>query len=76
MTYNIVEVVPGQYAIRRRTFFQELFSLDGEFLDLVATGDIFWWDMQDSDFPDCLTDNVESLTLKLQLLKSLPKVII
>lgn len=75
MTYNIVEVVPGKYAIRRRTFFEELFNIEGEFLDLVSRNRIFWWGQYDDDFEDCLADSIEPLILKLELLKAFPKVI-
>lgn len=70
MTYNIVEVVPGKYAIRRRTFFQELFSLEGTFLDLTGIMGRFWWSTESRHFHDCLTSNMESLVPKLELLKA------
>lgn len=76
MTYNIVEVVPGKYAIRRRTFFEELFNIEGEFLDLVSRNHTFWWNQSDDDFEDCLADAIEPLVLKLELLKAFPKVIL
>lgn len=75
MTYNIVEVVPGKYAIRRRTFFEELFDVDGEFLDICVRSGNYWWGKGSEHFEDCLTDSIESLRPKLSILKTKPKVI-
>lgn len=73
MTYNIVEVVPGKYAIRRRTFFEELFNLNGEYLDLITS--YCWRSRTSRHFQDCMTSDVDSLRPILILLKSIPKVI-
>lgn len=69
MTYNIVEVVPGKYAIRRRGYFGELFNLTGQFLDLKTHIGNCWWGTGSRYLNDCLTDNIYMLEATLELLK-------
>ena len=75
MTYNIVEVVPGKYAIRRRTFLENLFNVDGEFRDLYAVRGDYWWNSSSGFFNDCLTSDLDLLLPMLASLKTKPKVI-
>ncbi len=73
MTYNIVEVVPGKYALRRRMFFENLFDIGGEYIDLAAVRN-FWWRSSSPYFGDCLTDDMEDLVPLLELFRSTTKI--
>ena len=74
MTYNIVEVVPGKYAIRRRTYWQELFNTGGAYKDLL---DLDYWTESDVRFRQSryLSADLEHLQNLLTILKTKPKVI-
>lgn len=73
ITYNIIEVFPGKYAIRKRTFLQNLFGIGGAHKYLDEND---YWTENDVRFkPSCLTEDLASLQEMLKILRTIPKVV-
>lgn len=72
-SYNIIEVLPGKYALRRRNSLQRLFNVGGEYRYLQESD---YWTENDVRFkPSCLTEDLASIQESLKILKTIPKVI-
>ena len=73
ITYNIIEVLPGKYAIRKRNFLQNLLGIGGEYKYLQEPD---YWTENDVRFkPSCLTENLASIQETLKILRTIPKVV-
>lgn len=59
MKYEIVKFSNGKFGLRRRSFIERLFNLDGSFKDFTPTPFYSWRKPTQDYFQDCQTDDLK-----------------